>query len=122
MSSLNWILCFTDLRDEKNALVMEGESVTFCPDVSELQSDDVIRWKSGDHLCIANNNKIINCDNERFGDRFQLESQNGSLTIQNISIKDAGCYEFIIIRNGNIQHKTFKSYCVKVYGKQFSPS
>lgn len=99
--------------------------MTFFPDASELQSGDLIRWKSEDHLCIANNmeNKIITCDGEEgFGDRFQLDSQTGSLTIQNISIKDTGCYKFTIIRNGIIQHTTLKSHCVKVYGKQFSLS
>ncbi|XP_051764124.1 uncharacterized protein LOC127520222 [Ctenopharyngodon idella] len=104
---------------ETKASVMEGERVTFFPDASELQSGDLIRWKSEDHLCIANNmeNKIITCDGEEgFGDRFQLDSQTGSLTIQNISIKDTGCYKLTIIRNGIIQHTTLKSHCVKVYG------
>lgn len=122
ISSLKWILCFTGSPVEINVSVMEGESVTFCPNASELQSDDLIRWKYEDHQCLANykENKMITCVGEEgFGDRFQLDSQTGSLTIRNIRIKDTGCYKFIILRNKIIQHKTFRSYCVTVYGKQF---
>ncbi|XP_058617532.1 SLAM family member 9-like [Onychostoma macrolepis] len=49
--------------------------------------------------------------NETFGDRLQMDSQTGSLTIRNIRTEHSGLYKLQIIKGGI----TYKSFSVAVY-------
>ncbi|XP_042605431.1 uncharacterized protein LOC122141604 [Cyprinus carpio] len=99
------------IADEGEVEVGEKRSVTFNSGLTEMMDDSVIQWRSGsENTLIAEINKRADSMtvyddvlDGRFRDRLQLDSQTGSLTITNITIKHAGCYELQI--NGVI--KTF---------------
>ncbi|CAM4659234.1 unnamed protein product [Leuciscus chuanchicus] len=101
---------FVAVTDEvKPVSVMKGDSVTLNTGVSELQSDDTIEWIFGDKLIIAkiSKNKIsINV----FKDRLELDSQNGSLTIKDITNEHEGLYKVDI----GGRYLTSKSFNVTV--------
>ncbi|XP_039522261.1 uncharacterized protein si:dkey-182g1.6 [Pimephales promelas] len=96
--------------DVKPVSVMKGDSVILNTGVSELQSDDTIEWIFGDKLIIAKiegKNKIsINA----FRDRLELDSENGSLTIKDITNEQEGLYK-VDIRG---RYETSKRFNVTV--------
>ncbi|XP_050951201.1 SLAM family member 5 isoform X2 [Labeo rohita] len=119
--NLNFLFSLNLLRVQgprftKKSSVMEGDSVTFYTNSSELQVDDMIQWRFGNVKCVATvrNENTITCDNERFGERFKLDRRTGTLTIRNTSTKDTGHYEFTNTRSGKIE--AFKCFGAIVYG------
>ncbi|KAK9967023.1 hypothetical protein ABG768_001443 [Culter alburnus] len=82
--------------------VMEGDSVTLNPDLTEMKDDDWMQWRFEGTL-IAGILKEINSItvrddvlDGRFRDRLKLNKQTGSLTITNITMKHTGYYELWI--------------------------
>ncbi len=96
----------------------EGDSVTLQSDATEIHEDEDILWYFGDKKSvIAKINRETKTDNgtdERFRDRLKLDDQTGSLTITNITIEHAGCYE-VQISGAKLKSKTFS---VSVYGEK----
>ncbi|XP_058617372.1 uncharacterized protein LOC131530890 isoform X2 [Onychostoma macrolepis] len=77
--------------------VMEGDSATLQIHVTEMQTDDEIRWRFGTNRnLIAKMNGVTNTildgPDGRFRDRLKL-NQTGSLTITNTTTTDSGLYE-----------------------------
>ncbi len=77
---------FVDGKEESNVSVMEGDSVTLNPGVTDIQKKYTFEWRF----------KGIRIDT--FGDRLQLNSQTGDLKISNIRTKDSGLYKVTISR------------------------
>ncbi|XP_073699621.1 uncharacterized protein [Garra rufa] len=84
----------------KSVSVMEGDSVTLNPDVTDIQRRDLTMWKFGQNIAqniliaqINRNNNIFNDHADgRFRDRLNLD-QTGSLTITNTRTTDSGLYK-----------------------------
>ncbi len=74
----------------KSVSVTEGDSVTLNTDVTEVQRDDLILWmfninNSDTRIAeIHRQNIYIDDSTLIFGDRLQMDSRTGSLTIRNI--------------------------------------
>ncbi|XP_051977494.1 uncharacterized protein LOC127639483 [Xyrauchen texanus] len=86
----------------KTVSVNEGETITLQADVFDIKTENHIRWTFGhEEECIADIIKSTNysfkCDHEGgiFRDTL-LDSQTGSLTINNISKVHAGLYKRIL--------------------------
>ncbi|XP_067252714.1 uncharacterized protein [Chanodichthys erythropterus] len=106
----------------KSVSVMVGDSVTLNTDLTEIQRDDVIRWRfEHQHPPVAEINKknrnISKHDgpDERFKHRLQLDYWSGSLTIRNIRTEHSGFYEVDIISSSG--HTIHKSFSVTVSGE-----
>ncbi|XP_077081818.1 uncharacterized protein LOC143735497 [Siphateles boraxobius] len=84
----------------KSVSVMEGDSVTLNPDLTDIQRDEEIQWRFGNIRIARVIMNITRYDNdERFRDRLKLD-QTGSLTISDIRNTDSGLYQLsTIIRN-----------------------
>uniref|UniRef100_A0A8C1Y026 Ig-like domain-containing protein n=1 Tax=Cyprinus carpio TaxID=7962 RepID=A0A8C1Y026_CYPCA len=86
----------------KSVLVSEGDSVTLESGLTEIKTNHVITWKSGQTETIAYINKeatifkTYDGPDGRFRDRLQLDHQTGSLTITNTRTTDSGLYQVII--------------------------
>ncbi|XP_077081785.1 uncharacterized protein LOC143735477 isoform X2 [Siphateles boraxobius] len=85
----------------KTVIVMEEDSVTLNTNVTEIKREDTILWKFGDdNSIIANMNEAAGIfstkEDERFGDRLELDKQTGSLTIRNIRTEHTGLYQLKI--------------------------
>uniref|UniRef100_A0A8C2FIZ9 Ig-like domain-containing protein n=1 Tax=Cyprinus carpio TaxID=7962 RepID=A0A8C2FIZ9_CYPCA len=104
--------------------VMEGDSVTINPDLTEIKDDNVIQWKFGPTTTIAEIIAEINKQtdsmtvyddvlDERFRDRLKLDNQTGSLTITNTRHEHDGVYYAVI--NGAIL--SLQSFRVSVYSR-----
>ncbi|CAM4658817.1 unnamed protein product [Leuciscus chuanchicus] len=105
----------------KSVSVMEGDSVTLNTDV-KVQRDQIL-WAyrhDSSEMPIAEIHKQ-NIDmfdsNVTFGDRLQMDSQTGSLTIRNIRTTDSGLYKLSIFSK-SITHKSFS---VTVYAPLQTP-
>ncbi|KAK7136779.1 hypothetical protein R3I93_016975 [Phoxinus phoxinus] len=102
--------------EEKSVSVTEGETVTLNTDI-KAQRDNQILWVyrhgSSDTPVAEIYKQNINMfdSNVTFGDRLQMDSQTGSLTIRNIRTTDSGLYKLTIIRRNITQ----KSFSVTVY-------
>uniref|UniRef100_A0A8C2GSD0 Ig-like domain-containing protein n=1 Tax=Cyprinus carpio TaxID=7962 RepID=A0A8C2GSD0_CYPCA len=89
------------LRNCFSVSVTEGDSVTLNPDLTEIQTMDLIMWKFGPKdILIAQMNKKKSTvyDNNaagRFRDRLKLD-QTGSLIITNTTITDSELYKVYI--------------------------
>uniref|UniRef100_A0A8C2C1D0 Ig-like domain-containing protein n=1 Tax=Cyprinus carpio TaxID=7962 RepID=A0A8C2C1D0_CYPCA len=98
--------------------VTEGDSVSLNTGVSEVQRDDYILWmfninNSDTRIAeIHRQNIYIDDSTLIFGDRLQMDSQTGSLTIRNIRTEHSGLYKLHIIKAAGV---TYKSFSVAVY-------
>ncbi|CAM4658881.1 unnamed protein product [Leuciscus chuanchicus] len=83
----------------KSVSVTEGDSVTLNTDV-KVQRDDQILWMFGPQETriaeLYKQNIDMFGSNKIFGDRLQMDSQTGSLTIRNINKTHSGLYKLQI--------------------------
>ncbi|KAK7126585.1 hypothetical protein R3I94_017922 [Phoxinus phoxinus] len=104
--------------EEKSVSVMEGDSVTLNTDITEVQSKDQILWMFGPQETriaeIHKQNIDMFDSNVTFGDRIQIDSQTGSLTIRNIRSEHTGLYKLQIFSSRGTSHKRFN---VTVYAR-----
>ncbi|MED6248996.1 hypothetical protein ATANTOWER_008028 [Ataeniobius toweri] len=75
-----------------------GENVTLDFGVGELKQTDWIVWSRGSKQDVLA--RYSDGDLFRASEKFQLDTETGSLTIQNLSVNDTGSYQGQII-NGN---------------------
>ncbi|MEQ2263307.1 hypothetical protein XENORESO_005848 [Xenotaenia resolanae] len=75
-----------------------GENVTLDFGVRELKQTDWIVWSRGSKQDVLA--RYSEGDLFRASERFQLDTETGSLTIRNLSVNDTGSYQGQII-NGN---------------------
>ncbi|XP_048038038.1 uncharacterized protein LOC125263163 isoform X1 [Megalobrama amblycephala] len=112
----------------KSVSVMVGDPVTLNTDLTEIQTDDVIRWRfEHQHPPVAEINrkarKVSKHDGAdgRFRDRLHLDYLTGSLTIRNIRTEHSGFYE-VDISTGSSNHTIHKSFNVTVSGEMRTES
>uniref|UniRef100_A0A8C2DPQ7 Ig-like domain-containing protein n=2 Tax=Cyprinus carpio TaxID=7962 RepID=A0A8C2DPQ7_CYPCA len=112
---------FADSNAVKSVSVMEGDSVTLNPDLSDKPPDNLIMWnfKTNGPL-IAKINQATNdisiiddVPDGRFRDRLKLDHQTGSLIITNITPEHAGVYQVTI----SSKTKTVHRFNVTVYAR-----
>ncbi|KAK7136780.1 hypothetical protein R3I93_016976 [Phoxinus phoxinus] len=101
-------------NEEKSVSVTEGETVTLNTDI-KAQRDNQILWtrhgSSDTRIAEIYKQNIDMFDsNVTFGDRLQMDSQTGSLTIRNIRTTDSGLYKLSIFSRNITQ-----SFSVTVY-------
>uniref|UniRef100_A0A8C2K7Y9 Ig-like domain-containing protein n=1 Tax=Cyprinus carpio TaxID=7962 RepID=A0A8C2K7Y9_CYPCA len=105
------VCVFGDTDVMKSVSVTEGDSVTLNTDVTEVQRDDQILWMFGPKetrtVELYKHSIDMFSSNEIFGDRLQLDSFTGSLTIRNIRSTDSGLYKRMIRSNRGNSDKTF---------------
>ncbi|XP_077083176.1 uncharacterized protein LOC143736320 [Siphateles boraxobius] len=122
-------LCFCRLigvfaaetNEIQSVSVMEGDSVTLNPDITEIhEDDDMTLWKYGtEKYIIAEISRkygIFTYDDVpdgRFRDRLKLDDQTGSLIITNTTTEHTGVYE-LVISGTNTTSETFS---VSVYAR-----
>uniref|UniRef100_A0A673IBI5 Ig-like domain-containing protein n=1 Tax=Sinocyclocheilus rhinocerous TaxID=307959 RepID=A0A673IBI5_9TELE len=98
--------------------VTEGDSVTLNTDVTKVQRDDQILWMFGPKETriaeLYKHSIDMFSSNGTFGDRLQLDSFTGSLTIRNIRSTDSGLYKRQIRSDRGNSDKTFN---VTVYAR-----
>ncbi|XP_016302421.1 SLAM family member 5-like isoform X3 [Sinocyclocheilus anshuiensis] len=97
----------------KSVSVTEGDSVTLNTDVTKVQRDDQILWMFGPKETriaeIYKHSIDMFSSNGTFGDRLQLDSFTGSLTIRNIRSTDSGLYKRQIRSDRGNSDKTFNA-------------
>ncbi|XP_059425174.1 SLAM family member 9-like isoform X9 [Carassius carassius] len=110
------VICDTD--EVKSVSVTEGDSVSLNTDVTEIQRNDQILWmfniNNSDTRIAEIHKQVIDMYDSTliFGDRLQMDSQTGSLTVRNIRSKHSGLYKLQIIKASGV---TYKSFSVAVY-------
>nr|XP_055074725.1 SLAM family member 6-like [Misgurnus anguillicaudatus] len=108
-------------EDEVKLLLTEGESVPLHTNITDIQTDDHILWMFGPYgPCTAqiyNASIVMHECNKLFGDRLKVDSQTGSLTITNSTIKDSGLYQLEIRDRETKIIRSFKRFNVIVYGE-----
>ncbi|XP_067310511.1 SLAM family member 5-like [Pseudorasbora parva] len=108
-----WHLFGVETDEMKSAEVMEGDSVTLRPNVTEIKRDDLILWTFGPkntHIAKINraHHEIFDDSVDgRFRARLHLDNQTGSLTITNASTQHSGTYRIEIITGNQIILETF---------------
>ncbi|XP_039547159.1 SLAM family member 9-like isoform X3 [Pimephales promelas] len=99
----------------KSVSVTEGDSVSLNTDV-QVQSKDQILWMFGPRETriaeIYKKNIDMFDSDVTFGDRLQMDSQTGSLTIRNIRSEHTGLYKVNVIRS---EETSYKKFNVTVY-------
>ncbi|XP_051764525.1 SLAM family member 5-like isoform X9 [Ctenopharyngodon idella] len=110
---------FIEKDEIKSLFVIEGESLTLYTDVTEIQENELIRWKFADSekrhcaefVVIAKwyktNNEEYLYNEEIFKDCLKLDHKTGSLTITKITPKHYGHYKLHITSEGQNISKTF---------------
>ncbi|XP_050957994.1 uncharacterized protein LOC127159137, partial [Labeo rohita] len=87
---------------------LEGDSVTLNTDVNEVRKNDQILWmfqiNNSDTRIAEIHKQVIYIDDSIviFGDRLQMDSQNGSLTIRNIITPPEALFNLIFFKLSNI--------------------
>ncbi len=109
---------FGDTDVMKSVSVTEGDNVSLNTGFTEVQREDQILWMFGPKETriaeLYKHSIDMFKSNEMFGDRLQLDSFTGSLTIRNIRSTDSGLYKLQIHSNRGNSDKTFN---LTVYGK-----
>ncbi|XP_056615150.1 natural killer cell receptor 2B4-like isoform X2 [Triplophysa dalaica] len=110
-----------DADEVKSVSVMEGESVTLHTHLTHIQTDDFIKWiyepkesLIAEFSIQANLTSIRDTYDERFRDKLQLDNKTGSLTITNMSIRNAGLYKLTIHSS---KETSYKKISVTVYAR-----
>jgi len=96
--------------------VAEGNDVPLELVGVKIQQGHVILWTFGAENCLVAraDSETIVYNNERFGNRVELNPQTGSLTIKDIKKKDSGHYKLQIFNSGQAK---FKRFIVTVAGE-----
>uniref|UniRef100_A0A8C2K2W5 Ig-like domain-containing protein n=1 Tax=Cyprinus carpio TaxID=7962 RepID=A0A8C2K2W5_CYPCA len=94
------LLCGVFGADEdevKSVSVMEGDSVTLNPDLTQIKKYNLLEWRFGDPVIAQTDGNDITYPShtEIFRDRLQLDLT-GSLTIKNMRTKHSGLYKLQI--------------------------
>ncbi len=94
--------------------VTEGDSVTLNTEISE---HDTLEWTYEKALMSKFNRYVLvlNAEFEIFRDKLKLDNQTRSLTIINITTKDAGIYKLNNWTTGG--ERSLKAFRVSVYGE-----
>ncbi|XP_065099480.1 uncharacterized protein [Paramisgurnus dabryanus] len=100
---------------DESVSAYEGDPVTLHTDLTNIQRDDLIEWRFGDQLDrIAQINREAdfiriydNVLDGRFRDRLKLNTENGDLTITNITTQHTGLYKLDISNREKITTKIF---------------
>nr|XP_021325229.1 uncharacterized protein si:ch73-44m9.1 isoform X2 [Danio rerio] len=99
------VICGVFSADEvKVKSVMEGDSVTLNPDITQIQEINQIKWlfqKKGSNT--AENIRNV----EILQGRLEKNGQTGSLTINNMRTKHSGLYTLEIYHDNGINHASF---------------
>ncbi|XP_058617243.1 uncharacterized protein LOC131530794 isoform X2 [Onychostoma macrolepis] len=98
------LMCGVFGADEVKAVsVMEGDSVTLNPDLTQIQGFLEIEWHFKDQLiAYTDGSKPTYPEDERFRDRLKLDHKTGSLTITNMKTKHSGLYNLQIELNSGL--------------------
>ncbi|XP_039547183.1 SLAM family member 9-like [Pimephales promelas] len=104
--------------------VTEGDSVILNTDLTGIQNNNILWMFGPQETRIAEIFRwTINMFDsiETFGDRLQMDSQTGSLTIRNIRTEHTGLYKLLISSSGKGISLSYKRFSVTVYARLHVP-